>query len=226
MPAGEEMPPDMAWAAVADGSKAIVVDLPGRASVAAGMMLAAMGYRPVALFNAIPDADEWPIRSDASEITPALVDVRPIVIALTQSTRALAMLLLAPDAPPAFLLDANRRGGASIRRPGCFDNRSVSLPTDFPSANLFLSRGIRGVIVVQPTGRQPQVDLAHTLRRWQEAGVQIFINPLDETGGPFPITFNRPSGFKLLWYNFLATIGLKRSPFGGFGGRLPSPSAG
>jgi hypothetical protein len=103
---------------------------------------------------------------------------------------------------------------------------SISLPTDFPSANLLRSRGITRVVVVQPKSILPDPDLCHTLRRWQDAGLPILLKSLEEAGAPVPVIVNRPLGFRLLWHNFLATIGLKRSPFGGFGGRLPVPSAG
>ena len=79
---------------------------------------------------------------------------------------------------------------------------------------------------MQATTFPLQTDLAHTLRRWQEGGISILIKSLDTAGDPRPINVGRPSGFRLLFYNFLATLGLKRSPFGGFGGRLPMPSAG
>jgi len=32
----------------------------------------------------------------------------------------------------------------------------------------------------------------------------------------------RPGGFRSLWHNLMATFGLRRSPLGGFGGRLPT----
>jgi hypothetical protein len=216
----------MAWAGVADGTRAVVVDLPGSAAVMAGVKLASAGYRPVPLFNAIPDPAEWPAKEGPISVRSSLVDVRPIVIALVQQVPDLAAMRLGAEAPPVFLLDANRRGGDNSSSPGGFDNRSVSLPTDFPSGNLMRSRGIRNVVVVQPTGREPQTDLSHTLRRWQESGIQILIKSMDETADALPLVVKRPSGFRLLWHNSLATIGLKHSPFGGFGGRLPFSSSG
>ena len=107
-----------------------------------------------------------------------------------------------------------------------FDNRSISLPTDFPSANLLLSRGIRRIILVQAHFTDPQADLSHTLRRWQEAGLTILAVAIDEPAAPRPITIRRPTAFRLLWYNLLAKLGLKPNPLGGFGGRLPMPSSG
>ena len=63
--------------------------------------------------------------------------------------------------------------------PPAFDNRSVSLPTDFPSANLLLSYGVRRVVLVQATDGQPQADLAHTLLRWQQAGIDMMRSAVD-----------------------------------------------
>lgn len=201
----------------ADGMGAIIVDLPGAQSVAAGLALATKGYRPVPLYSGIaaPGATDFEI-----------VDVRSIVAALVAGADAMAQMQLSGDAPPAFLLDANRRYGRGEILPGQFDNRSISLPTDFPSANFLLSRGIKHVTIVQPNRLQPQEDLAHTLRRWQEAGMVIFVQSLDDAENARECNVARPSGFRRIWHRFLATLGLKRNPFGGFGGRLPMPSAG
>ena len=55
--ASDELTPstvDASWASVANGSTAVVVDLPGDAGVWFGLALAAKGYAPVPLYNAIP----------------------------------------------------------------------------------------------------------------------------------------------------------------------------
>jgi len=136
----------------------------------------------------------------------------------------LARLNLPPDAPPAFLLDSNRRvgtGGLDAE----WDNRSISLPTDFPSANFLLSRKITSVLVVTEA-LVIQADLTHTLRRWQEAGFNILTKAYGSGGPVAPVQISRPPRFRSLFYNFLATLGLKRNPLGGFGGYLISESAG
>ena len=209
-------PSDVTWAADAARSTAIVVDLLGPQAVALGLSLAAIGYRPVPLYNACPQP----------EGDTALVDVRPIMIALASAAAALHDFELPIDAPPAFLLDADRNSTKIAPTPGLFDNRSVSLPTDFPSANFLRSRGILRAVLVQPSQAAPQADLSHTLLRWQQAGLTMLAKALDEPDPPRPITINRPSGFRLLWYNLLAKLGLKSSPLGGFGGHLPMPSSG
>lgn len=245
--------PDVTWAPRADGTTAIVVDLPGPAGAWVGVTLAEAGYRPLPLYNACPGPEgtlavvpPWPVAGRTSStpapptldyfgspslLTPpaspvSLVDVGPILTALVQATARLVRLDLPPAAPPAFLLDADRRTGRGPLRPGRFDNRSVSLPTDFPSANVLLNRGVRRVALVQQSGKSPQEDLAHTLCRWQEAGVRIEVKALDAPGLPVPCTVARPSLFRAVWQRLLAMAGLRRNPLGGFGGTLPLPSSG
>jgi hypothetical protein len=123
------------------------------------------------------------------------------------------------DAPPAFLLDAGRRGWrpADIRS---FDNRSLSFPTDFPSANTLLSYGIRRVLLIQESGDQPQHDLAHTLRRWQEAGIELALRRLYNPEQATPLIVERPSGFGRMWHRLLASLGLQTNALGGYGGVL------
>jgi hypothetical protein len=206
----------------AEENTILVLDLPGVEGVAAGLALAARGYRPVPLYNAVP----MPILAPGPELGSgvALVDVRPILGALLRGTESLRKLSLRPDAPPAFLLDARRRGdGHSF--PGAFDNRSVSFTTDFPSANFLLARGIHRAVLVQPTGDQPQADLAHTLLRWQEACMSIELKRLDVAGPPVPCEVVTPPRFRWLWQRALATFGLHRSPIGGFGDWVPEPTS-
>jgi len=212
------------WAPPADGRTALVLDLPGSSGVGMGMAMAHLGYRPIALYNAIPT----PTSSSISTVADALVDVLPIVAALMTATKELAATSLPPDAPPAFLLDSSRRVGRMISpEPGLFDNRSVSLPTDFPSANFLLSRGIRQVVMVRQNTTDPQADLSHTLLRWQRAGISILaVSVESDATAPTPIVVKKPPFFRLLWQRLIATAGLKRSPLGGFGGFLPIPSGG
>jgi hypothetical protein len=216
IPQTEIVPPNMNWTGAADGKTGMVLDLPGADAVGAALPLALMGYRPVPLYNGCPS----PLGK------AALVDVDAILAGLVAGVSHLLQVRLPENAPPVFLLDHNRRTAGCPALPGAFDNRSISLPTDFPSGNLMLSRGIRRIILVQATAQLPQADLSHTLRRWQEAGIQILAKDLDNAAEPYPIEVKRPGNFKTLWYNVLATLGLRSSPLGGFGGMLPVPSAG
>ena len=236
--ADHDLPPSLAvpvpWAPEADASTVLVIDLPGVQSVRIGESLACAGFRPVPLFNALPG----PARSSARGVTSpsTLVDVYPIIDAIQGATVRLRDRLerLPTTAPPAFLLDSARRLGKSPK-PGDFDNRSVSLPTDFPSAAFLQSRGVtRALLVLGLRGRttlsaQPASDLAHTLLRWQNAGISMFSCSLDENlegSEPAELEITRPSWFGAIWHNALSLVGLRRNPMGGFGGTLPRPSAG
>src|SRR4029079_19302455 len=138
---------------------------------------------PVPLFNAVPGPRERPTNTlgEVLSVPRSLVDVQSIVDVIHEASPRMleAIQRLPAGAPPAFLLDADRRLG-NAPRPGDFDNRSVSLPTDFPSATFLQTRGVSRVLLV--TGRdplaavlqgdQPPADLAHTLLRWQSAGIE------------------------------------------------------
>jgi len=218
-------PFDASWVPAVEENVALVLDLPAADGVAAGLLLAERGYRPIPLYNAVPHPT--PVLATAALPGPiALVDVESILRALWHGTERLRQLSLAPEAPPAFLLDANRRGEGRIAAPGRFDNRSISFTTDFPSANFLIAHGIRRALLVQLTSDQPQPDLAHTLRRWQEGRVGMELKRLDVTGAPIVLEVRKPWGFGLLWHRTLQLLGLRRHALGGFGGFIPEPSAG
>ncbi len=215
----------------ADVSTAVVIDLPGAEAVPWGLAFARRGWRPVPLYNAVPGGfatftAPGGLDTPVIETTSALIDVRFIVRAMRCATPLLRDLAISEDRPPVFLLDADRRVGVGAPLPGRFDNRSISLPTDFPSAVFLRSRGIERVVLVQRTELEPQEDLAHTLLAWQEGGLTILAKSLLRDTGPEVIQVTRPSRFRAMWYRLLATVGLKRSPLGGFGGTIPVPSAG
>ncbi len=207
-----------------DRRTAVVVDLPAATSVALAVPLALHGYRPVPLYNAVPG----PGRTGVASAAGVRVDLRPVVAAITASAAELRATGLPPTAPPAFLLDADRRvGSPGFDGPGSFDNRSVSLPTDFPSADRLKAAGVEQVVVVQATGDGTAADLAHTLLRWQSAGLVVSRVTTGRPGvGAVPIKVGRPPRFGSLWHGALAAVGLRRNPLGGFGGLLPDPSAG
>lgn len=213
---------DTRWAAPADGKTALVIDLPGAQGVHVAVALAVSGYRPIALYNAAPG----PRGSGMDWNHEPTVDVWPIVDAICEFTPLLARQKLSYGAPPAFMLDSNRRFARGPVVPGRFDNRSVSFPTDFPSSNLLLGRGIRQAVLVQPNGNQPEADLAHTLRRWQDAGIEIRLKQLESPAPAVTCWVGRPSFYRLIWYRLGVLLRLRRNPLGGFGGMLPEPSSG
>lgn len=204
---------------------ALVLDLPGAGGIQLGLKLAGRGFRPVPLYNALPGPSA-PTLLPQTLNSSALVNVNEILDALRAEAPQLLALSLPLEAPPAFLLDANRRGEGQLASPGRFDNRSISFTTDFPSATFLKANNIQRAVLVQSGRDLPQSDLAHTLRRWQEGGIQIELKRLDYPGAPQPIEIQKPSAFGLLWQRALGVLGLRRHGLGGFGGFVPTPSAG
>jgi hypothetical protein len=225
-PARFAMPP---WAPPADGTTAIVLELPGPRTVAVAMALAQAGFRPVPLFNAVPAPHEIVLTDGHVPPTLALVDVQGIADAIAVATMHHAQTLaeLRLDAPPVFLLDSARRG-AGVPRQRDFDNRSLSLPTDFPSAAFLQSHGVSSALLITENGCEPAIDLAHTLLRWQVAGLALSCSAEHESDTR-ALLVRRPSWFRAVWHNALSVVGLERHPLAGFGAapeKLMLPSAG
>ena len=197
-----------------DPLTAFVVDMPGERSVEIGMALAKTGYRPVPLFN-------------TAYHQLAIVPVYPILKRLQDGADELQGLAIPPDAPPAFLLDAKRLEPGVPPQPGQFDNRWAVFPQDFPSANFLLSNNIRRAVVLQEDrlNGTPRIDLAHVLLRWQEAGLEIYVQDPDGGMSPRPVQVAKPSSFRSLFYRALTVAGLRRSSAGGFGSVIPIPSS-
>ena len=202
---------DFTWIPGASGQRALVVDLPGARAAAMAVALAARGHRPVPLFNTCDDP-------------AAVIDVRPLVGELAAAAAPLRSRSLPPDAPPAFLLDSGRMRPAVLPSPGKFDNRWVVFPQDFPSAAFLQSRGIREVVLILES-EKPEQDLAHVLRRWQDAGLAIYVMP-PRDGSPQPIVVDKPSWFRTLGYRLIAMSGLRRNNAGGFGAVIPIVTSG
>lgn len=190
---------------------ALVVDLPGRAGTDLGLALARVGYRPVPLYNCCSG-------------TNAAVHVEPIEDALRSGADELPRLKIRDDAPPVFLLDANRMQGPAPL-PGRFDNRWLVFPQDFPSASYLRSRGIGRVLLVQEKEAAPREDLAHVLRRWQLGGIELSATTPAGANRPRPLHVPAPSLFRRAWYRVVATMGLRRSSVGGFGAIVPVSTA-
>jgi hypothetical protein len=204
-------PQEYLWLSHGNSRMALVVDLPGVESVETGIAMARRRYRPVPLYN--------------TSIGPsAVLNVADLVKVLASGATALREMSLPPDAPPVFLIDADRMSPAVPSTPGSYDNRWVVFPQDFPSGTFLRSRGIEDVIVLHDR-RGVQEDLAHVLLRWQEAGIRIqAVGPGDTS--PRPITVKRPSWFRRAWYRAIVLAGLRRNNAGGFGAVIPVASAG
>jgi hypothetical protein len=195
------------------GRTAVIVDAPGPNAVRLGIALARIGYRPVPLFNATTGYAE-------------VLDIDPIAHHLLEGAPLLQDLRLPADAPPAFLLDAQRMNPQVLPYPGKFDNRWMTLPQDFPSATMLRAHGVVEALLLRHSDRVPDQDLAHVLRRWQDAGVRITIGDLATGGEPQPYQVERPSLFRRAWYRAVALMGLRRNDVGGFGSAIPEESTG
>jgi hypothetical protein len=217
---------DLSWCPSTSEKVALVLDLPGAEGVLVGVALAARGYRPVPLYNAVPLPFGEPQTDPLTGRAVAAVDVLPIITALKAGAETVAQMRLPQDAPPAFLLDANRRGGGRKMEPDEFDNRSASFTTDFPSANFFASRGIKRVILVQNGDIEPQPDLVHSLRRWQDAGFTLERKEVDSLAPLERFEVERPSWYLSMFQRMMLRMGLRRASSGGFGALVPELSSG
>lgn len=200
--------PTLDWILRVDPETAIVVDLPGERGVLEGLALARLGYRPVPLYNGV--------RGAAPSAT--LVPVDKLEDALLAGAEELSRLRLPLQAPPAFLLDADRLNQAG-KRPGMYDNRWCVFPQDMPSAAFLRSKGIRRVAVRADTVMD---DLKHVLHRYAEQGIGLVHH---DGKTPRDITQRvKPYGFGSLFYRLGVLLGLRPNAAGGFGGIIPEPS--
>jgi len=218
-------PQELEWFQDLGGNAAVVVDLPGADSVEVGFALAARGFRPVPLYNASPGPKDF-IGLEVGRSSPAsaVIDMGPIVGAISRLTPSLQRLEFPQEAPPAFLLDSSRLSGMREIDAGMFDNRWMVFPQDFPSASFLKSHGIQRAVLFQKDELEPQDDLAHVLLRWQEVGIAILSKQLADNAPPSEIRVQRPSRYKAAWYRALAVLGLRRSSAGGFGSYIPEPT--
>jgi hypothetical protein len=188
---------------------AAVIDVPGSDSVLAGLALAQAGYRPVPLYN--------------SSVAPGmLVNMNAVAIYLKLAIDVLKRCTIGADAPPVFLLNADRldnAAGATV--PGRYDNRWCVVPQDMPSAEFLKDAGITRVALLADSVKD---DLAHVLYGYQDAGLPI-ARTVDFGIAPTPITVTKPSFYKSALYRLEVYAGLRRNAAGGFGAVVPDPSS-
>lgn len=187
----------------------IIVDLPGKTALDEGFALAAMGYRPIPLYNGVP-GPQW---------ATAVISMGPIMQGLTEGARLLPSMSINNQANPVFLLDSERFKWAR-KRPGTFDNRWRLVPQDMPSANYLKRQGITKIIV---RAKLVQSDLGFILHQYQKAGIVVYT--CGEYGGPRKASSFKPHGLGL-FYRFMLIFGLTRCATGGFGMMIPEPSSG
>jgi hypothetical protein len=219
LPAVTDAPPvDVSWVPPAAERVALVVDLPGVASVHIGLALAATGYRPVPLFNACPP----PAEGDPGA---AVVPVEPILAALVHGADRLRGLAWPADAPPVFLLDADRQAARRDLAPGAFDNRSVVFPTDFPSAVRLAAHGIRRAVLIRADPGPIGDDLEDALRPWPSDGLRLEVKWLSQPGPPGPLALPRRTWLSG-WWRWLTRARPRRNAAGEFGAFIPHPTGG
>jgi hypothetical protein len=209
---------------------AVVIDLPGADSIRIVLALAERGYRPVPIINASPgpislQLNFLPRPNNSSSQSVVVLDMSSLVREICGGTQRLQRLDFASDAPPAFILDSLRLKGTNPLRDDMFDNRWMVFPQDFPSARFLADHKIKRMTLVQTGKTQPQEDLSHVLRRWQEGGIEILAKTSGDLSLPTQLAVSRPSNFKASWYRALAIMGLRRSSVGGFGSFIPETSA-
>ena len=202
-------PGKLPWMLSMERDTAVIVDLHGTESVTEGIALAGVGYRPVPLFNGVNAFENL-----------ALVKVGMLAEMLGKNAPLLSDLAIDDDAPPAFLLDANRMNNGRKGAPGMFDNRWHTFPQDFPSADCFLAHGITRIVV---RTQKLADDLQYILRRFQDKGICILLCGYNEA--PQKTVVRKPSRFRRIAYRFLMSIGLRRNAAGGFGGKIPDPQS-
>jgi hypothetical protein len=215
----EPRPVDLSWTPAAGERVAFLIDLPGAASVHFGLAVAAIGYRPVPLFSAIPP----PLHEGQ---TLSVISVEPIMAAIVGGADRLQSTSIPPDAPPAFLIDfARSTGAAAGLRPGTFDNRSIVFTTDVPSAARLAAHGVRRAILVQDEPGPLADDLEDLLRTWHADGLRLDVKWLSRSGPPVPLTLPRRAWWARTW-RWLTRQRPRPTAAGEFGAFIPHPSSG
>jgi hypothetical protein len=209
-------PPDVSWVPAPGEGVALVVDLPGATSVHFGMALAGIGYQPVPLFNAIPPPVEPGQPAPPADVS--VVPVEPILSALVRGADWMRAHPPAADAPPAFLIDADRQSARRDLSPGAFDNRSVVFVTDFPSATLLTGHEITRAVLARREPGTIGKDLRHSLQLWQQGGMSLMQKWLSDPGPPVPLALPKPGWWTGLGRRLLALLpGTGRNAAGEFG---------
>lgn len=202
----DQPPPDLRWMDHDPRPMAVIVDLAGAESLRWAAAFVARGFAAVPLFNCAPGPNAV---INSAELARALLHFAP------SSSPPPA------DAPPCFILDADRNRPGVSPAPGQFDNRWLIFPQDFPSAAMLMSRSLRAVVVVQERPGPVAEDLAHILLSWQRAGVAILRQQAGAAEPPEPIDVKRPRGYRSTLRRLMVTLGLRHNSAGGFGSIVP-----
>jgi len=146
---------------------AIIIDRCGYCAVNEGLALAEMGWRPIPLYNG----------TNEQLGSMALIDNHGIEHALLWGACVLKGMDIRESAPPAFLLDSNRRQRYKMDV-SVYDNSWDLYIQDVPSAEYFIANGIDKIIIV---GEKIHKDLKVILYEFQKKGILIlYTNGYDE----------------------------------------------
>lgn len=213
------IPPSLPWRERIGNDCAVVIDLPGAASVETGLALVPFGFWPVPLFNACPAPAE-----DVAAGAICAVDVDSILATLVAGTSRLAEAGAVAQRAPVFLLDSHRGAPTRPIQPEMFDNRSVVFASDFPSAAMLRSHGIRRTLIVHDSALPIGRDLLYALSHWRKDGIEISAG--SETGAPMELAWPADNFWGGVRQRMFALFSLKRNSGGGFGGFVPEASGG
>lgn len=155
----EELPPVL-FQEVCEKDTAFIVDMPGAESVYMGLALAAIGYRPIPVYNGTIEQNE----------AAAKVDNLSVGKALHQCADTLSQMTFEDDAPPVFLTDSNRLNQFRKHR-SLFDNSWDLYAQDLPTGEYLRKNGIRKMVIV---GNKVSRDLKKILYRYQKKGVELY----------------------------------------------------
>lgn len=151
--------PGIAYIAKAQENLAIIADMPGADAINEGIALAGLGFRPIPLYNG----------TNQQQGAMPLIENHAMESTLLWGASKLERIELPQNAPPVFLLDSNRTHRYKMHA-SIFDNSWDIYDQDMPSADYFLSSGIRRIIV---RGEAIQKDLARILCKIQKKGITI-----------------------------------------------------
>ena len=139
---------------------ALIVDLPGLASIKEGLALSKVGFRPIPIYNGTIE------QTGALSTTNNTNIERGLIFGATY----LPEINFENNAPPVFLLDSNRTNRFKMSI-SVFDNSWDIYDQDLPSAEYFLKNGIKKIIL---RGDSIQRDLSKILYKFQKKGIMIF----------------------------------------------------
>ena len=218
------------WAVPSATDTAVIADVPGAEGLAVGLALCLAGrFRPIPVYNACPFPN-YGLSSGLSIVAdgrgpqtsiPTTVDMTPILSSLRAASEILVKAELPPNAPPAFLIDENRKGRRwTLPKEGWFDNRSFVTPSDFPSSHFLQQHGLAKVILIQSTA-SVQWDLLEVLLGWQRDGIRVLMQKPWEPWNPQPLPLKRPSAIAGIVSRFFWRNSFQSNVSGSFGEYVP-----